>query len=154
MLRWIEHEGHKAAARRRLWRALRVPAIVLLVFFAQMALWACAGSQRVLAHVDDAVHRARQGLHAVKLAADISADQWARQVDARIESCRDKDLPTPKLRAACMGVFGQGDAFEADVAAFRDAYDETAEAMLRLEQAARRLEARSRGEPQGERNDE
>lgn len=88
----------------------------------------------------------QKALHAVPVVAQPLAQTWASQVDARIAYCVRQGASTEDERRTCMGVFGQGDAWEEDFETLRDAYDTAAEALETMRVVAERLEARVRGQ--------
>ncbi len=93
-----------------------------------------------------AIRIARGGVHVVAVDIDKKAAAWAELVDARIAYCKRQDLETQDERAQCMGVFGDGEGWEADFDALRQGYDLTAEGLEQLEKASARIDARLRGQ--------
>lgn len=93
-----------------------------------------------------AIRVARGGVHVIAVELDKKADAWAQQVDARIAFCKRQGLESKEARAQCMGVFGDGEGWEADFDALRQTYDLTADGLEQLEAAAARIDARLAGQ--------
>ncbi len=132
----------------RAWVASRIrvdrTAAALLTVALGAGVVACAHTDVGVQH---AVATTRTALHGVSLAAGEAAPAWSDQVDARIAYCKRQNLPdTAEARSECMGVFGEGERFEDEMAELREAYDEGAEALERMEEAARRLDAMLKGQ--------
>lgn len=139
MIRWLMRTEAVATARDNADRWGAAALGLLAIHF----VLACAGNRPSL---EQSVATAQSALRGVSVAGAEAAPAWADQVDARIAYCKRQQLPdTEQARADCMGPFGEGDRFEDELEAFKDAYDEAAEAAQRMRQAARALDGMLEG---------
>ena len=109
-----------------------------------LLLVASTGCASATPSMSQGVQFAQQALHGVAIAGKEASAGWSTGVDAQIAYCKRQNLKTEEERRDCMGPWGEGEAFESEFQEFRDAYDEAANGLEKLQKAARKLEARTK----------
>ena len=85
--------------------------------------------------IPGALDGANKALVGVDIALEEAAKAWAAAVDAKIALCRAKDLPTPKAREDCLGIFARGKEVEPQLELASKSYDQIVEGLRQLAEA-------------------